>query len=220
MKLLFDFVPLVLFFATFKWAGANADASAAWATEHLGMAVSGGVVTPSVAPMLLATLVAIATTVAQVAFQLVRRKKVGATLWMSLVIITVMGGLTVWLQSEVFIKWKPTLLYGAFALVLALGQWVGGKNLLRSMLGQEIRLPDPVWHRLLLAWVGFFVGAALLNLWVAYSFDTSTWVNFKVFGLIALTLAFTLAQGFYMARFVQDGAPQAADAPPSSSGQP
>jgi intracellular septation protein len=206
MKLLFDFIPLILFFVTFRWATSHADASALWATEHMGWAVSGGVVAPSVAPMLLATLVVIASTLAQVVYLMARRQKVSPALWMSLLIITVMGGLTVWLQSDVFIKWKPTLLYGAFALVLSLGHWVAGKNLLRSMLGKELRLPDMVWHRLLVAWVAFFVVAALLNLWVAYSFDTSTWVNFKVFGLIALTLIFTLAQGLYMARFLQEDA--------------
>ncbi len=204
MKLLFDFIPLALFFATFKWASASPAEAAALATQHFGFAVTGGVVGESQAPVLWATLVAMTATVVQVIFQLVARKRVSAILWLSLGIIVVMGGLTIWFNSEVFIKWKPTLLYVVFAGILLAGRVFWQKNLLRGLLGNGIVLPDDVWWRLLTAWIVFFAAVAALNLIVAYSFDTPTWVNFKVFGLIGLTVLFTLGQGLYMSRYMVD----------------
>lgn len=208
MKLLFDFIPLALFFAVFKWAQTAPTQAAEWATRYLGFAVTGGVVGESQAPVLWATLVAMAATLAQVTVQLLARRRVSAVLWLSLGVIVVMGGLTIWFNSEVFIKWKPTLLYVVFAAILAGGHLFGKKNFLRQLLGREIVLPAAVWTRLLALWIAFFVGVAVLNLLVAYTVDTATWVNFKVFGLIALTLLFTLGQGFYMARHMIEPGPE------------
>lgn len=200
MKLLLDFVPVILFFATYKIAGQNAALAASLGTQWFGFAVGSGVVAEDQAPVLWATVVAIVATLVQVGWMLASGRKVGPALWMSLAVITIMGGLTIWLNSEIFIKWKPTLLYLMFAAVLLAGQLIWRKNLLRALLGKEIQLPDAVWLRLLQWWIAFFLAVAGLNLFVAYTFSTEVWVNFKVFGLIALTLLFTLAQGFYMAR--------------------
>lgn len=205
MKLLFDFIPLALFFATFKWAGSEPTQAAALATQHFGFAVTGGVVGESQAPVLWATLVAMLATLLQVTVQLIARKRVSAILWVSLGIIMVMGGLTIWFNSEMFIKWKPTLLNAVFAGILLAGRLFWQKNFLRDLLGNGIVLPDVVWARLLSAWIAFFVMVGVLNLIVAYSVDTPTWVNFKVFGLIGLTVLFTLGQGFYMSRYMVDG---------------
>ncbi len=206
MKLLFDFLPIILFFVAYRVASSRATEAAAWATQALGFAVSGGVVGPEEAPVLIATVVVIVASLAQVAWLLARGRKVDATLWVSLVLVVVLGGLTVWLRSEAFIKWKPTLLYAVMALALLAGQWLWRKNLIKSLLGGQLTLPDPVWHRLLLSWVVFFVVQALVNVWVAYTFETSTWVNYKLFGALGMTLVFTLAQGVYLARHLPDEA--------------
>jgi intracellular septation protein len=206
MKLLFDFLPIILFFVAFKTADANKDAAAALATGHFGFLVSGGVVGPGEAPVLLATLVVIAATLAQVAFLAARGRKIDLMLWVSLALVVVMGGLTVWLHSETFIKWKPTLLYWVMGGAFALAPLLFGRNLLKLLLGQQLQLPAPVWQRLNLAWVLFFACMGALNLWVAYSFSTDAWVNFKLFGSLGLMLVFTVAQGLYLARHLPDEA--------------
>ncbi|MBQ0937289.1 septation protein A [Ideonella paludis] len=200
MKLLLDFLPLILFFATFKGAENNSEIASQWATEHFGVLVSGGVVGPKEAPVLLATIVVIIATLAQVAFLKLKGRKVDLMLWVSLGLVVVLGGLTVWFHNETFIKWKPSGLYWAFGLVLWFSQAVLGKNLLKSMLSAELDLPAKVWRQLNSAWVLFFGLMGLLNLWVAYTFELSTWVNFKVFGATALIFAFTIAQGLVIAK--------------------
>ena len=130
----------------------------------------------------------------------------------SLGLVVVLGGLTVWLKSETFIKWKPTGLYWAMGLGILVSQYLFGRNLLKVMLGQQLTLPDGVWLRLAWAWIGFFVAMGLINLWVAYSFSTDTWVNFKLFGGIGLMLLFTLAQGLYISRHLpEEGTPASKD---------
>ncbi len=218
MKLLFDFLPLVLFFATFKYAEGQADWAARFASEHFGFLVSGGVVGPGEAPVLLATLVVIAATALQVIFLLARGKRVDTMLWVSLAIVVVLGGATVWFHSETFIKWKPSVLHWSMGLGLWVSQAFFGKNFIRSMMGQQIALPDPVWNRLNMAWVLFFVVMGVLNLYVAYSFSTSAWVNFKLFGFTGLMIAFMVAQGFYLSRHAL---PEAANDPgDSGAGKP
>jgi len=209
MKLLFDFLPIVLFFVAFKVADANKEAAAAFATAHMGFAVSGGVVVPDVAPVLLATVVVVLATLAQVAILAVRGKKIDLMLWVSLALVVVMGGLTVWLHNETFIKWKPTLLYWVMGGAFALAPLLFGKNLLKLLLGAQLELPPAVWQRLNLAWIGFFAAMGALNLWVAYNFATDTWVNFKLFGGLGLMLVFTIAQGLYLARYLPDEAVEA-----------
>lgn len=206
MKLLFDFLPIILFFVAFKAAAGNADAAAAFASEHFGFLVSGGVVGPKEAPVLLATLVVILASIAQIGWLLARRKKVDTMLWVSFGLITVLGALTVWFHNETFIKWKPTGLYWVMACVFWLSQTVWRKNLLQVMLGEQLKLPAPVWRTLNLMWIGFFVFMGLLNLYVAYNFETAIWVNFKVFGATGLMLLFTLVQGLYLSRHLKDEA--------------
>ncbi len=204
MKLLFDFLPIILFFVAFKFADANKAAAAAFATSHFGFMVSGGIVGAEEAPVLLATVVVVVATLAQVAWLLARGKKIDMILWVSLALVVVMGGLTIWLHSETFIKWKPTLLYWVMAAALLVA-WLGWrKNLIRTLLGEQLTLPENVWQRLNLAWATFFAVMGALNLWVAYRFETPTWVNFKLFGIMGLLLVFALGQGLYLSRYIRD----------------
>ncbi len=209
MKLLVDFLPILLFFATFKFAGADKDWASAFATDHFGFLVSGGKVGHDEAPVLLATVVVVAATLAQVLWLKLRGRKVDGMLWMTFGIVTVLGAATIWFHNETFIKWKPTVLYWTFGLTLGLSQLLLRRNLLRTLMGQQIDLPDAVWQRLNLAWVVFFALMGFVNLWVAYGFSTDTWVNFKLFGGVGAMFAFIVAQALYMSRYVKEDEPAA-----------
>ena len=204
MKLLLDFLPILLFFITFNQAERHADAAAQFATTWLGPLVQGGVVGPKEAPVLLATVVVIVATLTQVLILKLRGRRIDAMLWISLGLVTVMGGATIWFHDESFIKWKPTLLYWVMGGALLLGPVLAGRNLLKLLLGDKLELPEPVWSRLNLAWVTFFASMGALNLWVAFSFPTSVWVNFKLFGGLGLMVLFTLGQGIYLSRHLKE----------------
>jgi intracellular septation protein len=207
MKLFFDFLPIILFFGVFKFADLNAEAAARFATEHLGFAVSGGVVGVDEAPVLLATLVVMVATLCQIGILLLMRRKVDTMLWVTFGLIAVLGGATIWFHNPTFIKWKPSALDWAMALALWLSQAVFGKNLLQALVGEQLVLPKAVWQRLNLAWIAFFFLMGVANLYVAYTYSTSVWATFKVFGLTGLMLLFMVAQGFYISRFLKDEEP-------------
>jgi intracellular septation protein len=211
MKLLLDFLPLLLFFGTFKFAEGHKEWAAAFCSDHLSFLVSGGVVGVEEAPVLLATLVVIAATLVQVAVLKLRGKKIDLMLWITLALVVVLGGATVWFHNATFIKWKPSAAFWAMGLALWVSQAFFKKNLLQSMIGGELQLPPSVWQRLNFAWVAFFGLMGLLNLYVAYSYSTSTWATFKVFGVYGLMIAFTVAQVIYLSRYLKD-APESAPA--------
>ena len=174
MKFLFDFFPVILFFVAFK-----------------------------VADIYVATGVAIAATFAQVGWLKLKKRRIEPMLWASLAIVAVFGGATLVLQDETFIKWKPTVLYWLFGAVLA-GALGFRRNLIRAMLSEQVRLPDPIWARLNWSWIGFFVFMGALNLYVAYNYSTDNWVNFKLFGGMGLMLLFVLAQAMVLSRFIEE----------------
>ena len=184
MKLLIDFFPIILFFVAFK----------VW-----------GIYT--------ATAVAIVATVAQIAYLRLKTGKIEPMQWMSLGVIVLFGGATLLAHDDNFIKWKPTVLYWLMGGALLIGQLVFKKNLLRSVMGAQLQLPDAIWLKLNWAWTAFFAAMGALNIWVAYNFDTDTWVNFKLFGGMGLMVVFVIAQAIYMSRYLpQDGVPNAAEA--------
>ncbi|WP_050874186.1 septation protein A [Comamonas testosteroni] len=184
MKLLIDFFPIILFFVAFK----------VW-----------GIYT--------ATAVAIVATVAQIAYLRLKTGKIEPMQWMSLGVIVLFGGATLLAHDDNFIKWKPTVLYWLMGGALLIGQLVFKKNLLRSVMGAQLQLPDAIWLKLNWAWTAFFAAMGALNIWVAYNFDTDTWVNFKLFGGMGLMVVFVIAQAIYMSRYLpQDGTPSAAEA--------
>jgi len=203
MKLLFDFLPIFLFFGTFKFAEGRKDWASQFASDHFGFMVSGGAVGPNEAPVLLATVVVILATLTQVAVLMARGKKIDLMLWVSLGLVTVLGGATIWFHNETFIKWKPSVLYWVMGLAFWFSQVLFRKNLLQALIGDQLELPPGVWQRLNFAWIAFFAFMGLLNLYVAYSFSTDTWVSFKLFGGIGLMLAFTVGQGVYISRHLK-----------------
>jgi len=205
MKILFDFLPIALFFGMFKYAESSKEWAATTATQWLGFMVSGGVVGPSEAPVLLATVVVIVATMAQILWLKGRGRKVDGMLWVSLGLVTILGGATIYFHSESFIKWKPTVLYWVMGGALLVGQLVFRKNGIKSLMGAQMALPDPVWRIVNLSWVGFFTVMGFLNLWVAFNFSTSTWVNFKLFGGLGLMMVFVLVQAIYLNKHIKTG---------------
>lgn len=204
MKLLFDLLPVILFFAAFKLAGAYPQQSLALAGTTLGWMIGDGSVPADQAPILLATAVAIVASMLQVGLLLARGRKVDAMLWVSLAVIVVFGGATIWFHDETFIKWKPSILYWLFGATLLGGQLFWKRNLLQSLLGTQLDVPAAVWQRMLWAWVVFFALMGAVNLAVAYTVPTDTWVNFKLFGLFGMTMVFTLGIGVYLARHLKE----------------
>ncbi|SHE60977.1 intracellular septation protein [Modicisalibacter ilicicola DSM 19980] len=172
MKLLLDFLPIAIFFAAY----------------HL----SGDIV--------LATLVLIPATLAQVGVIWWRHRRLEKMHLVTLGLLVVLGGATVLFRDAAFIQWKPTVVNALFALAFLLSPLFGGKTLAQRMMGQVIGLPAAIWTRLNLAWAGFFLVLAMLNVYVFKTFSEATWVNFKLFGMLGLTLAFVLAQGVYLSR--------------------
>ena len=175
MKFLFDFFPVILFFVAFKAADIY------WATG-----------------------VAIGATVLQIGYVIARRRKVTGMQWASFVIIVLFGGATLLLRDETFIKWKPTVLYWLAGIVF-LGALAFRQNLVKAVMREGgLELPEPVWTKLAVAWGVFFLFKGTLNLWVAYTFSTETWVNFKLFGGMGLMLAFVVAQALWLARYLPE----------------
>jgi intracellular septation protein len=173
MQLVADYFPLIHFFLAFKWQG-----------------------------IMFATAVAIVASIGQIAW-FKWKGKVSPVHWLSLVIIVVFGGATLILQNEVFIKWKPTVLYGAFCVVLAVGKLAFNRDLLAYVL-KDLTLPPAVWTRVTWSWAAFFAAMGVLNWYVAFHVPTETWVNFKVRGGIGLFLLFALAQGLFLARHMTE----------------
>ena len=203
MKFLFDFLPIALFFGMFKYAEGNKEWAAATATQWLGFMVSGGVVGVAEAPVLLATVVVILATLAQILWLKGSGKKVDTMLWVSLALVTVLGSATIYFHSEAFIKWKPTVLYWVMGSALLFGQLVLKKNGIKALMGAQMSLPDAIWRRVNFSWVGFFALMGIVNLWVAFNFSTAAWVNFKLFGGLGLMIVFILAQGVYLNKHLQ-----------------
>jgi intracellular septation protein len=173
MKFLSDFFPVLLFFIAFKISGDN---------------------------IFIATGVAIAATAVQVALYWLRHRRLENIHLITLGLLVVFGGATLLLQDELYIKWKPSVLNWLFGLIFIVSQGVGERPVIQRLMGRNLDLPRTVWYRLNLAWAVFFTAMGFLNLYVVYNFDTETWVNFKLFGIIGLTLAFIVAQSFYIGR--------------------
>lgn len=204
MKFLFELFPVILFFVVFKWGESHADAALDLVSQYLSTVMSSGVIAAAQAPILLATGVAIIASLAQIGYLLARRRTVGGMLWVSLAIIVVFGGATIYFHDETFIKWKPTILYWCFAAALIINQFLIKKNLIRAMMEKQVSLPEPVWSKLNLIWSIFFMAMGLLNLYVAFSYATDVWVNFKMFGTMGLMLIFIIAQSLFLSKHMKD----------------
>lgn len=174
MKFLFDFFPILLFFIAYK-----------------------------VYDIFVATAVAIVASCVQVGWFWIKHRRVENMHLITLILIIVLGGATLFFQDETFIKWKPTVVNWAFAIAFLGSQFIGKKTFVQRMMESNITLKtDTVWPILNMAWVIFFVVMGAINLFVAFNFSTDTWVNFKLFGMMGLTLIFVFGQGFYLVKYI------------------
>ncbi|NKC14933.1 MAG: septation protein A [Gammaproteobacteria bacterium] len=178
-KLAFDFFPVILFFAVYK----------------LHEDQTQGIIT--------ATAVAIAGSIAQVLYGHIKHGKVETMHWVLMAMVIVLGGLTIIFRDETFIKWKPSVVNWLFAAVFLGSQFFGNKNLSRRMLEKAIPVADAVWLWVNWSWIIFFIAIGALNLYVAYSYDLDTWVNFKLFGMLGLTFVFVIGQTLVLMRFME-----------------
>jgi intracellular septation protein len=195
-KFLFDLFPIIVFFIAYKLGDSYPEQSQSILNAFGMHAPPGG--KPGI---FLATLVAIFATFVQVGWVKLRGHKVEIMLWVSLFIIVVFGGATLYLQDENFIKWKPTVLYWVFAGAI-FGAAAFGKNLIRTMMTSQMELPDAAWRQMNLSWGGFFAFMGIANLWVANNFSTDDWVNFKLYGSILLMLVFVVIQSLMLSKYI------------------
>lgn len=175
MKLFFDFFPIILFFVAYQYKG-----------------------------IYIATGVVIIAAILQLAYVWWRQRRIDNLLLISNILIVGLGCTTLFLHNDIFIKWKPTVIYWLFATAFLLsGYFFQGRSLLQRMLDKNLQLPPAIWHRLNLAWVTFFTLLGIINLYVVYHFSTEIWVDFKLFGTLSLTILFIILQSIYLFRHVQ-----------------
>ena len=174
MKLLFDFFPIILFFAAFKIWG-----------------------------IYVATGVAIVASLVQIGWLRAKHGRIEPMQWVNLGVIVLFGGATLIAHNDTFIKWKPTALYWMMGSALLFGQLVLKRNLLKSVIGSQMEMPEPAWRAAAWSWIGFFAFMGALNLWVAFNYDLDTWVDFKLFGGIGLMVVFVVGQTLYLARYTR-----------------
>ena len=183
MKFLFDLFPVILFFGTYR------------IFPYFG---------PKQEAMFYATAVVIAATLIQIVWTYLRRGKVDGMLWMSFAIVLVFGGATLLLHDKSFIMWKPSVLYWCFSAILVVSSTWFDKNLIRTMLQEQLAAPDEVWGKLNLSWAAFFAMMGFANLYVALNFSESAWVNFKMFGTLGLMLVFIVAQSVLLSKYAEE----------------
>jgi intracellular septation protein len=173
MKLLLDFLPIIFFFATYKFYG-----------------------------IFPATAAAILVSALQITFIWFKKRRLEPIQIITFLMILILGGATLFLHNSIFIKWKPTVLYWVFAILFFLSQLIGKKPFIKYMLEEKISLPEPVWKKLNLSWIVFFSIVGLVNLYVVYNYSTDFWVNFKLFGIVGLTIIFGLMQSFFISKYI------------------
>ncbi|OMH31850.1 septation protein A [Motiliproteus sp. MSK22-1] len=176
MKLLFDFLPIAIFFAVYQY------------TEDI----------------IIATAVLIPATIIQIGYTWIRTHKVEKMQLVTLGLVIVLGGATLLFQDKTFIQWKPTVVNWLFGIAFLGSQFIGAKPLVQRMMEGNIELPEPVWYKLSWAWVLFFMLMGALNLVVAYTMSEEAWVNFKLFGMLGLTLVFIVLQGIYLTKHLKE----------------
>lgn len=178
MQVLFEFLPLIAFFATFKLSG----------------------------DIYVATAVIVAAVVLQVGYRLVRGQKLTTLQKASAAMMLALGGLTLLLHDDRFLLWKPTGYFWLVAVGLVIGQLFAKEPPLSMLMGTEVKMPRERWRQLTWVWVVFFAVMGAVNLYVAFNYSRETWVNFKVFGFTGVLLVFSLAQGWWMIQHAEDSA--------------
>ncbi len=174
MKILIDFFPILLFFGAYKFYD-----------------------------IYVGTAVLMAATVLQMGLIYAFDRKLQAMHKITLVLVLAFGALTLFLHDDRFIKWKPTVLYAAMAIGLAIAVWGMRKNFLKLLLGSQLELPDRIWRNLNVLWVLYCAFMALINAYVVVYYSTEAWVSFKLWGYV-FPLAFLIGQGLYISPHLKE----------------
>ncbi|AHK15481.1 MULTISPECIES: septation protein A [Thalassolituus] len=196
MKLLIDFLPIVIFFLVYKFAPETVEL----VTPFIGS--ENADILGSLDPIILATAVLIPATIMQIAYTVYKTGHVEKMQLVTLALVIVLGGLTVAFKNKEFIQWKPTIVNWLFAAAFLFSQLFTEKSILERMMGGNMSLPPELWVRLNYAWVLFFFFSGAANLYVAAHFSEDTWVNFKLFGLLGLTILFIVGQSLFLYRYI------------------
>ncbi|MGR9051776.1 MAG: septation protein A [Gammaproteobacteria bacterium] len=175
MKPLFEFFPIILFFIAYK-----------------------------LYDIYIATAVVIVATIFQVSFTWLKYRKVETMQWVTLILILVMGGATIYLQDDQFIKWKLSIIEWLFGLAFLGSQFFGEKPFIERIMSANLTLPSNIWRRLNLMWSLFFISIGFINVYVMFNFDTDDWVLFKTFVVPGLMVVFVLLQILYLYRYMPD----------------
>lgn len=171
MQIFYDLVPVLLFFIAYKWLG--------------------------IYP---ATAIAMAASLLQISYHWFKHKKLEMMQTLTAVIILVFGGLTLLFHNPIFIKWKPSIINGLFALIFFVMPYIKKKSLIELLLGDKVNMAPTRWTTLNRLWISFFLVTAVINLYVIYHYTTDQWVNFKVLGLLTLTIIFGVIQAIYLSK--------------------
>lgn len=175
MNQLFEFFPIILFFIAFK-----------------------------LYDIYIATAVVIVATIFQVAYTWFKHRKVETMQWITLALILVMGGATIYLQDEQFIKWKLSIIEWLFGLAFLGSQFIGKKPFIERMMSGSLTLPALIWKRLNIMWASFFISIGFINLYVMYNYNTDDWVTFKTFGVPGLMIIFILVQMIFIYKYIPE----------------
>ncbi|OGT44685.1 MAG: septation protein A [Gammaproteobacteria bacterium RIFCSPHIGHO2_12_FULL_38_11] len=180
MKLLFDYFPIICFFIAYKLWG-----------------------------VYVATTVTMGACALQNVIYWLIHKRFEKLHVITLVSVFILGSFTLILHKAIFIQWKPSIIYWLFSIALIYSHYFSKKNLMARMLADKILLPEKIWVHLNTAWAGFFMFLGFLNIYVVYHYSLNSWVNFKLFGTLGLTVAFTIGQAIYMSRYIINSEPRA-----------
>ena len=200
MKFLFDFLPVVFFFIAYKFFGDLPPALIDFGNQIPGVELDQSNAKHAI---IFATLVIIIATILQNLLHWVTYKKLEKMHLISLAILLVFGSMTVVSRDPDFIKWKVSIFNWFFATVLLGSLYIGEKPLIERMMSHAITVPDNIWKTLTYSWGAFFIFIGVLNYIVAFHFagvDDKNWVDFKLFGILGLTVVFMIAQGIYLTK--------------------
>lgn len=174
MNLLLDYFPIILFFISFK-----------------------------LYDIYIATTVVIIASILQISIFWLKYRRFSLVHILTCVILIIFGGITLLLKNPIFIKWKPTIVSWIFVLICLGARLFTKKTFMQYLLDKKIELPEIAWQRLNYAWGLFFLVIGTVNLYIAYTYSTNVWVNFKLFGIVGATIIFSLLQSMYIAKYLK-----------------